>query len=59
MLMLRHSDKQENEVRPLIKEIHRYAAIDKIDVTTLNRIINKILVCEFRKINRWQKSVKG
>ena len=49
MLMMRHSDEQENEVRTFIKEIRRYAAIEELDEAVLNRLISKILVGEVKK----------
>ena len=51
MLMMRHSDEQENEVRTFIKEIRRYAAIEELDEAVLNRLISKILVGEVKKID--------
>ena len=51
LLMMRHSDEQENEVRTFIKEIRRYAAIEKLDEAVLNRLISKILVGEVKKID--------
>ena len=51
MLMMRHSDEQENEVRTFIKEIRRYAAIEELDEAVLNRLIGKILVGEVEKID--------
>ncbi|MCB7362908.1 DUF4368 domain-containing protein, partial [Flavonifractor plautii] len=41
LLMMRHSDEQENEVRTFIKEIRRYAAIEELDEAVLNRLISK------------------
>ena len=51
MLMMRHSDEQENEVRTFIKEIRRYATIEELDEAVLNRLISKILVSEVKKID--------
>lgn len=51
LLMMRHSDEQENEVRTFIKEIRRYAAIEELDEAVLNRLISKILVGEVKKID--------
>ena len=51
MLMMRHSDEQESEVRTFIKEIRRYAAIEELDEAVLNRLISKILVGEVKKID--------
>ena len=51
LLMMRHSDEQENEVRAFIKEIRRYAAIEELDEAVLNRLISKILVGEIKKID--------
>ena len=51
LLMMRHSDEQENEVRTFIKEIRYYAAIKELDEVVLNRLISKILVGEVKKID--------
>ncbi len=51
MLMMRHSDEQENEVRTFIKEIRRYVAIEELNEAVLNRLISKILVGEVKKID--------
>ena len=51
LLMMRHSDEQENEVRTFIKEIRCYAAIEELDEAVLNRLISKILVGEVKKID--------
>ena len=51
LLMMRHSDEQENEVRTFIKEIRHYAAIEELDEAVLNRLISKILVGEVKKID--------
>ena len=51
LLMMRHSDEQENEVRTFIKEIRHYAAIEELDEAELNRLISKILVGEVKKID--------
>ena len=51
MLMMRHSDEQESEVRTFIREIRRYAAIEELDEAVLNRLISKILVGEVKKID--------
>ena len=49
--MLQQSDAQENEVRTFIREIRRYAAIEELDETVLNRLISRILVGEVKKVN--------
>lgn len=51
MLMQRHSDEQENEVRTFIREIRRCAAIEELDEAVLNRLICKILIGEVKKID--------
>ena len=51
MLMMRHSDEQESEVRTFIKEIRRYATIEELDEAVLNRLISKSLVGEVKKID--------
>lgn len=49
--MLQQSDAQENEVRTFIREIRQYATIQELDETVLNRLINRILVGEVKKID--------
>ena len=44
-------DAQESEVRTFIKEIRRYAAIEKLDEVVLNRLISKILIGEVKKVD--------
>ena len=51
MKMLQQSDAQENEVRTFIREIRQYATIQELDETVLNRLINRILVEEVKKID--------
>jgi hypothetical protein len=51
MKMLQQSDAQENEVRTFIREIRQYATIQELDETVLNRLINRILVGEVKKID--------
>ena len=51
LLMMRHSDEQENEVRTFIREIRQYATIQELDETVLNRLISRILVGEVKKID--------
>ena len=51
MRMLQQSDAQENEVRTFIREIRQYATIQELDETVLNRLINRILVGEVKKID--------
>lgn len=50
-LMLRHSIEQESDVRTFIREIRRYATIQELDETILNRLISRILVGEVRKVD--------
>lgn len=58
LLMMRHSDEQENEVRTFIKEIRYYAAIKELDEVVLNRLISKILVGEVKRLmdRKYRKS---
>jgi hypothetical protein len=49
--MMRHSDEQESEVRAFIKELRQYATIQELDETVLNRLINRVLVGEVRKVD--------
>ena len=51
MRMLQQSDAQESEVRTFIREIRRYATIQELDETVLNRLISHILVGEVKKID--------
>ena len=50
-VMQSRADAQESEVRTFIKEIRRYAAIEKLDEFVLNRLISKILIGEVKKVN--------
>ena len=50
-LMLRHSTEQESDVRTFIREIRRYATIQELDETILNRLISRILVGVVRKVD--------
>ena len=49
-VMQSRADAQESEVRTFIKEIRRYAAIEELDESVLNRLISKILIGE---VKRW------
>ena len=51
MRMLQQSDAQESEVRTFIREIRQYATIQELDETVLNRLINRILVGEIKKVD--------
>ena len=46
-----HDLAQESEVRTFIKEIRRYAAIEELDEAVLNRLINRILIGEVKKVD--------
>ena len=50
-LLLRHSDEQESDVRSFIREIRRYATIQELDESVLNRLISRILVGEVKKVD--------
>lgn len=50
-VMQSRADAQESEVRTFIKEIRRYAAIEELDESVLNRLISKILIGEVKKVN--------
>ena len=50
-LLLHRSNEQENDVRSFIREIRRYAAIQELDETVLNRLISRILVGEINKVD--------
>ena len=49
--MQSRADAQESEVRTFIKEIRRYAAIEELDESVLNRLISKILIGEVKKVD--------
>ena len=49
--MLQQSDAQESEVRTFIREVRQYATIQELDETVLNRLINRILVGEVKKVD--------
>lgn len=49
--LMRHSDEQGSDIRTFIREIRRYAAIEELDETVLNRLISKILIGEVRKVD--------
>ena len=49
--MQSRADAQENEVRTFIREIRRYAAIQKLDEAVLNRLISRIVVGEVQKVD--------
>ena len=51
MRMLQQFDAQESEVRTFIREIRRYATIQELDETVLNRLISRILVGEVKKVD--------
>ena len=50
-VMQSRADVQESEVRTFIKEIRRYAAIEELDESVLNRLIGKILIGEVKKVD--------
>ena len=50
-MMQGRADAQESEVRTFIKEIRRYAAIEELDESVLNRFISKILIGEVKKVD--------
>ena len=50
-VMQSRADAQESEVRTFIKEIRRYAAIEELDESVLNRLIGKILIGEVKKVD--------
>ena len=50
-LSLRRSNEQESDVRTFIREIRQYAAVRELDEGILNRLINRILVGEVKKID--------
>ena len=50
-VMQSRADAQESEVRTFIKEIRRYAAIEELDESVLNRLISKILIGEVKKMD--------
>ena len=50
-VMQSRADAQESEVRTFIKEIRRYATIEELDESVLNRFISKILIGEVKKVD--------
>lgn len=44
MLMMRHSDEQENEVRTFIKEIRRYVAIEELNAVYMEHRARRIFL---------------
>lgn len=50
-VMQSRADAQKSEVRTFIKEIRRYAAIEELDESVLNRLISKILIGEVKKVD--------
>ena len=56
LLMMRHSDEQENEVRTFIKEIRCYAAIEKLDEAVL-RLFFLPIFSRMKKYKRAQVTV--
>ena len=42
---------QKSDDRTFIKEIRRYAAIEELDESVLNRLISKILIGEVKKVD--------
>ena len=51
MKRLQQSDAQENEEGTFIRELGEHATIQAVDETVLNRLINRILVGEVKKID--------
>ena len=49
--MRQQTDAQESEARTFIREIRQYATIQELDETVLNRLINRILVGEVKKVD--------
>ena len=51
VLVMRHTDEQESDVRTFMQEIRKYATIQELDDVVLNRLISKILVGEVKKMD--------
>ena len=51
VLVMRHTDEQESDLRIVVKEIRKYATIRELDEAVLNRLISKILLGEVRKVD--------
>ena len=51
VLVMRHTDEQESDLRIFVKEIRKYATIRELDEAVLNRLISKILLGEVRKVD--------
>ena len=48
---LDESDAQENDIKIFIDELRKYGAIRELNEAVLNRLIDRILIGEVRKIN--------
>ena len=51
MKLLHDADKSESDIRTFICGIREYGTIKELDETVLNRLIDKILIGEIKKIN--------
>lgn len=49
-LMMRRTNEQESDVQTFIQEIRQYATIQELDEAVLNRLINRIVIGEVRKV---------
>ena len=50
-LMMRHTNEQESDVQAFIQEVRQYATIRDLDEAVLNRLINRIVIGEVRKVD--------
>ncbi len=49
--LISEEEYSEGDVRTFMEEIKRYAAITELDEAVLNRLINRILIGELKKID--------
>ena len=49
--LISEEEHSEGDVRTFMEEIKRYAAITELDEAVLNRLINRILIGELKKID--------
>ena len=50
-MMMRQSDEQGSDMKAFICEIRKYATLEELDETVLNRLISWIVVGEVKKID--------
>lgn len=50
-LMMCRTNEQESDVQTFIQEIRQYATIQELDEAVLNRLINRIVIGEVKKVD--------